>query len=230
MTYFGDARREFWLPIGRLAPILYTGEITMFASSFEAGPQEQWLDRVMVAGVDGLRLFEVAIKKDIESVSHTNKSKSSRDTFETIDVTVGMAPSPLLAMPPPNGFFRSQMGVHFGVSKVDQLFEGGTRFVKGQGTNIGRARREAVQIRCKSAHIFIVSSPAREYFAYPTLAAKYAHLDIIIHEMYDRTRLRGLLPELWGFRRISNETRSRMVPPWLGLHARPEPGSGQFLI
>lgn len=208
-------------------PVLYTGELTMYASSFAAGLREQWLDRIVVNGVDGEPLFAVSIKKDIQTGVQLNRSKASPSAFETIDVTIGKATSPLTSMPPPNGFFRSHWGVHFGIAKMDQLFEFGPSLLRTLGTTIGRARREAVQIRCKAAHLFIVSSPAREYFAHQDLAVKYAHLDLIVHEMRDRAGLRGLLPELWGLRRLSNATKALMGPPQRG---GADPDGGALLV
>merc|ERR1719478_1714008 len=104
------------------------------------------------------------IKKDIHEF---NRSRSRRkggryaNTFETLEVVLASSDSPLKVMPKPNWFFK-RFDVHIGVSKIDEIFQYGPH-LRTQ-TTIGGARRECVQIRSKSSHLLIVSSPATEYF------------------------------------------------------------------
>jgi len=190
-------------------PIMHTREMNMLGSTFPGNPYEQWFDQIVITGPDNFQLAAVTIKKDIH---HCNQSRSRSKAFETIDLVVGAGETPLKVMPKPNWFFK-RWDVHIGVAKIDHIFQYGPH-LRTQ-TTIGGARREVVQIRCKSAHILIVSSPATEYFGdHSYLAAKYAHLDVVILEMRDQESLRGILPELWGFRPMSNTTKALLLPPW----------------
>lgn len=181
----------------------------MFGSVFPGNIYEQWFGRIVVTGTDGFQLAEVTIKKDLELF---NKSRIKKNGFESINVVVGAAESPLTTMPKPNWFFK-RWDVHIGIAKIDDIFQYGPH-LQSQAT-IGGARREAVQIRSKSCHMIIVSSPATEYFgSHAYLAAKYAHLDVVILEMHEKDNLRGILPELWGFRPMSNTTKAMLTPPW----------------
>merc|ERR1712187_1024396 len=136
-----------------------------------------------------------------------------------IDVTIGLESSPLKTLPASDAYFH-RMGVHVGVKKMNQLRQKG-RPVISQRT-IGGANREVVMVACASVHLLIAASPAIEYFgAHSYLAVKYAHLDLVILEMRDRASLRGLLPELWGFRPLSNRTKAFMTPPPSGMVGTP---------
>lgn len=211
VTYSGDEWRGFWLPPGELTHVLSTGQMNMYAQAFLGSEYEQWFDRIVVTGSDGWRLAEISIKKDIGASNKTQK-KNRKLAFETIDVTIGMAKKPLEVMPRPDGFFRNHMGVHIGVSKMGQIFKYGPYL--GPQMTINGARREVVQIRCKSADLLVISSPAREYYGdLAHLAVKYAHLDIIVLEMKNRADVRGVLPELWGVKPLSNKTRAVMDSP-----------------
>merc|ERR1712032_408145 len=141
-----------------------------------------------------------------------NRTSLPRDVFETLDVTIGAAKQPLSKMPPCCKKYHHRMGLHIGMMKMDQMKEAGPPMVMQK--TIGGARREVVLVACDSAHIMITSSPASEYFGdHAYLAVKYAHLDIVILQMRDRASLKGLLPELWGFRPLSNRTKAMMEKP-----------------
>lgn len=183
----------------------------MLGSTFQGNIYEQWFDRIVINGPDDFPLAAVSIKKDLVAFNRS-KGKRRKNWFETIDFVLGAEGSPLEVMPDPNSFYR-RWDVHIGISKIDDIFHYGPQ-LRTQ-TTIGGARREVVQLRCKSAHILIISSPATEYFGdHSYLAAKYAHLDVVILEMTDTESLRGVLPELWGFRPVSNRTKALLTPPW----------------
>jgi hypothetical protein len=196
-------------------PVMYTKEFTLLGSTFQGNIYEQWFDRIVINGPDDFPLAAVSIKKDLVDFnrSKSKKKKGNKNGFETIDFVLGAEELPLETMPDPNSFYR-RWDVHIGISKIDDIFHYGPH-LRTQ-TTIGGARREVVQLRCKSAHLLIISSPATEYFGdHSYLAAKYAHLDVVILEMTDTESLRGILPELWGFRPISNRTKALLTPPWL---------------
>jgi len=192
-------------------PVMYTKEFTLLGSTFPGNIYEQWFDRIVITGPDDFQLAAVSIKKDLVDFNRS-KSKRKKNGFETIDFVLGAEGSPLEVMPDANSFYR-RWDVHIGISKIDDIFQYGPH-LRTQAT-IGGWRREVVQLRCKSAHLLIISSPATEYFGdHSYLAAKYAHLDVVILDMGDTESLKGILPELWGFRPMSNVTKAMLTPPW----------------
>jgi len=205
VALFGDVRREFWLPTGMLHPILHMPELNMMASTFPGDDGEQWFDRVIITSPGGFKIADVSIKKGIGTF---NRSTASRDAFETLDVTLGMADSPMNHMPDLDFLFK-RMGVYITFMRMDQM----RRPIANQ-MRINGARRDVVMVACKSAHLLIAASPASEYSSFrPDLAVRYSHIDIIILEMHHRHALKGLLPELWGIKPLSNRTKSFLVPP-----------------
>merc|ERR1712217_49732 len=105
------------------------------------------------------------------------------------------------------------MDVTLVTEKLSGIFEY-VPFAIDQKT-IGGAQREAVIIYSPDVRFLIISSPATEHsgeFAY--LSVKYAHLDIHILEMQNRASIRGVLPELWGLKKMSNATKALTCPPW----------------
>merc|ERR550525_1795480 len=79
---------------------------------------------------------------------------------------------------------------------------------------IAGAQRDVVMVACSSLQFFVTASPAIEFVSFrPDLAVKYSHLDIVIVHMRNRASLKGLLPELWGLKPMSNRTKACMQPP-----------------
>jgi hypothetical protein len=213
IAYFGKESKEFWLPVGKLTPIMQTRHLNLLASTFAGSPQEQWMDRIVVTNADGFRLADIRIRKDIASF---NRSKTP-NALESIELTLGMAKTPLKEFPRdmPGGDKRyfTRMDVSVTVERLNRVFNWLPWHV--DQTHIGRARREAIIITSPDARFLIVSSAATEYYgdlAY--LSLEYAHLDIHILEMKNRASIRGLLPELWGLKKMSNRTKELTCPPW----------------
>jgi len=214
MVSYGKEIKEFWLPPGKLTPLLHTRHLNVLASTFAANPYEQWMDRILVTTSDGVRLAEVSIKKDIASF---NASRSSRRAYETIDLTLGMQQGPLEELPDnlPGGnkkwFKRLDCWVIS--DRLKRVFTW-LPWAVGQ-FHIGGAQREAVLITSPDARFVIVSSPATEYYGdFAHLSVQYAHLDIHIMELRNRASVRGLLPEIWGLKKMSNRTKELTCPPW----------------
>jgi hypothetical protein len=211
---FGKESREFWLPVGKLTPILHTRHLSMLASTFTGSPHEQWMDRIIVTNGDGFRLADIQIKKNIGDF---NRSKSPPNAFETIDLTLGMSKTPLTEMPKDldggrKGYY-SRMEVSVMTEKLNKVFNWLPWHV--DQVHIGKARREAVIIQSPDARFIIISSPATEYYGDVSyLSVEYAHLDIHILDMKNRASIRGLLPELWGLKKMSNRTKEMTCPPW----------------
>lgn len=214
IAWFGKDSKEFWLPVGKLTPILHTRHLSMLASSFVGSPQEQWMDRIVVTNSDGFRLADIRIKKNI---AEFNRSRSSGTAFETIDLTLGMSSAPLTEMPKDleggRKKYYSRMEVSVVTERLNKVFNWLPFHI--DQAYIGKARREAVIITSPDARFIIISSPATEYYgAVSYLSVDYAHLDIHILDMKNRASIRGLLPELWGLKKMSNRTRAMCTPPW----------------
>jgi len=207
ITMYGDVRREFWLPLYKLHPIMYMPELTMSASTFPGDDGEQWFERVVVTSPGGFRIADIKIKKNIASF---NKTSSGKNSFETLDVTLGASETPMEHMPGPD-FLFNRMGVYINFMRMDEM----QRPIANQ-MKIQRARRDVILIACKSAHLLITASPASEYSSHrPDLAVRYSHVDVIVLEMHHRHALKGLLPELWGIKPMSNLTKAFLVDPAL---------------
>jgi hypothetical protein len=206
-TYFGNESCEFELPVGKLTAVLHTRELSMHASSFKGGESEQWFGHVVVNNVDGFRLADIKIRKNLNSV---NLTRVSPNMLQTMDVTLGSQPHPM-QMLQKNTWTR--MGVQVNVAKLSEMFVASGSFALDQKYMNGLPR-EAVMLKTPSVRLLIVSSPASEYYSSrPDLVLDYAHLDIVILDMRDRSSLRGILPELWGVTRLSNETKKLIKTP-----------------
>lgn len=215
IAWFGKESREFWLPVGKLTPILHTPHLNMLATTFVGSPKEQWIDRVVITNADGFHFATVQIKKNINSF---NLSKAvAANSFETIDLTLGTAKSPLKEIPEdlPGGDkgYYQRMEVSVITEKLNKVFNWLPWHI--DQTHIGKARREAVIISSPEARFLIISSAAVEYYGpLSYLSIDYAHLDIHIIDMKNRASVRGLLPEIWGMKKMSNRTKQLTCPPW----------------
>jgi hypothetical protein len=215
VAFFGKESKEFWLPVGKLTPIIQTRHLQMLASTFVGSPHEQWMDRIVVTNADGFRLADIRIKKNIASF---NRSRSGPNSFETIDLTLGMADKPLKdlpeALPGQKLKYFSRLDVSIMTERLNRVFNW-LPFHIDQVTIGRQARREAVIITSPDARFVVISSPATEYAGSVNyLSVEYAHLDIHILDMKNRASIRGLLPELWGLKKMSNRTKELTCPPW----------------
>merc|ERR1719188_2644953 len=76
---------------------------------------------------------------------------------------------------------------------------------------IGAARRECMDFAGHSLHFLVCSTAANEYYGpWRHLAIRYAHLDLVVHEVRNLTAFEGVLPELWGLRPMSDEAINYM--------------------
>lgn len=204
---FGDVHREFWLPTGNMYPIIRTPDMNIMASTFAGEGKEQWFGHMIITSAGGFKIAEISIKKDLE---HFNKSRSAKNAFETLDVSLGTDSAPMEHMPSPDFYFH-RMGVAITFMRMSDMKKPIAHQFKIQG-----ARRDVVMIACKTAHFIIAASPASEFANWrPDLSVKYAHLDIIVSEMHDRKALKGIMPELWGIQPMSNRTKSFLEPIYI---------------
>lgn len=212
---FGKESREFWLPVGKLTPILHTPHVNLLASTFTGSPREQWMDKIVVTNSDGFKLATIEIKKNLNSFNMS--AAEAVTSFETISLTPGMSKAPMKEIPKdlPGGGFRyfHRMDVWVVAVKLEKVFKWLPWHIDQK--KIGKARREAIIVTTPDVRLLVVSSAAHEYYGpLSYLSVDYAHLDIHIMEMQKHASIRGLLPELWGLQKMSNRTKQLTCPPW----------------
>lgn len=219
IAYFGDVKREFYLPLQKLVPVLETPDLRVLASTFQGQGEEQWFDRVVVTGPGGEEVVRVAIKPDIRNFNRTCHSCSPPNAFETLNVNM-WGTTAMVVMPPPDVYFHDWKGIHVAFSRLRLAGPEPREFAfSGFASEmmIGHARREAVLAASNSVKVLIVSTSGQEFYGDESdLAVKYAHLDIQLLGMQNSENFRGILPELWGLRPLSDTTRALLKAPSSG--------------
>uniref|UniRef100_A0A6T1ASK1 Beta/gamma crystallin 'Greek key' domain-containing protein n=1 Tax=Alexandrium monilatum TaxID=311494 RepID=A0A6T1ASK1_9DINO len=203
ITYYGDQRSEFKVPVGgRLTPLLEVPDMRVLASSVKGRGDEQWINCIVVTTPAGKEVVSVTIK---EGLFDFNRSLLPLNAFETLHVRMDwLFSEPLTVMPPANEYY-----IHWHGLRV--------AFGRARGELTDAPRREMVLIVSKFANVYVASSSAREYYEQPFLAYQYAHLDLIVGDMRNRSSFAGLLPELWG---ITVPGKSRLALPQAGSGGR----------
>jgi hypothetical protein len=195
ITYIGDRREEFDLPIGVLSTLLRSQDMQVLASARQGHAKDQWIDRIVITDSASDVVVDVGIKMNL---TRFHRASLLPDAFETMDVKMEWWRRGLIEiMPPGDAQFTHWSGLSLGFGRV-----------RHYGQETGAApRREAVIVQSKSLKILIISSAAREYFPEEaSLGVEYSHLDIEVMEMKDEKQLEGILPELWGLRPMSEQT------------------------
>lgn len=199
LTLFGDVTKQFWLPDQTLVQLLATPELRLLGSAVGFG-SEQWINRLIVAGPAGEEVLQVTIRSDIASYK---PDEAPSDDFATLNVTLEwLGGVPLKAIPPPEAYAYTWNSVVFAFARLPHF-------------KIGEAPAEVIVVEGTSARIVITSTAAGSFDGDQAhLAAKYAHLDFVLH-MKQRDTCEGILPELWGLKPLSNETLAMMeaAPP-----------------
>lgn len=205
VTWYGDVREEFNLPIGELTPLLQSPHMHVHASARAGHAEDQWIDRILITSPFGEPVLDVSIKQNL---THFNRAALVPNAFETLDVKMEWWRDGLLhIMPPGDAQFNHWSGVSLGFGRIRH---------HGQPLPGLEPRREAVVVMSPSLKILILSSSAREYFLKPeksNLAMDYSHLDFELLELGDTSNLRGVLPELWGLIPHSEKTKSLRKEP-----------------
>lgn len=197
MTYYGNVRKEFVLPVGKLTCLLQTPEVRVSADVFATANGEQWFSWFSISSLDGRRIVDVRIKPDLEKF---NRTASPPRAFETLNVWLaGDSRAPLAAIPLESS---DVWGAALGFSRMSQAW------LPVRQTRIGSAFRECAEVNTESLHLAICSAPAYEYSGWQRhLSVRYAHLDLLILRMAPPESLEGVLPELWGVRPMTEATR-----------------------
>jgi hypothetical protein len=202
---FGDRTYLFELPPGELTTLIRAPEVELLGSVFEGqGPWEQWFHRIVLTVPARDRFLEIRVKGDLHLA---NQSLSPRSDLSTLDITMGYGdPAQPWATAKVRDFSTpvplSLLGYHVVIRRLRRDYH-------VTHTSVGRFPRECADIAGAEFHVYICSTPANEYYGeLRHLALKFAHLDMSFHEVYDASKLAGLLPELWGLQPMSESTRA----------------------
>jgi hypothetical protein len=202
VTYFGDTRTEFNLPLGVLTSIMEVPDMHIFASAFEgSNADEQWMDRILVKTPSGEKIADIAIKKDLLSFDRRN---IPRNAFETLDVVMWEdIPTPLTILPPADAYFPHRVGVTITYTRAGAC--------PMNNATVHIPCRECASVFGKYVKFLICATSAHEYFKGGYGSYKYAHLDFDVFDVDLRpeatSQYGGVLPEIWELAPMSNATR-----------------------
>jgi hypothetical protein len=203
VTYFGDTRTEFNLPIGTLTPIIKVPNFHLLASAFEGSQEgEQWIDRLLVTTPSGEKIADIAIKKDLLDF---DRRGTPWNAFETLDVVMwdDRRLTPLPIFPPLDAYFPHAVGITI-------TFARPTACPMNNAT-VRIPCRECAHIASEYMKLLICAASAHEYFKGGYGSYKYAHLDFDVFDVEFRQEVKsqygGVMPEIWGLVPMSNATR-----------------------
>lgn len=203
ITVYNNVFRRFWLPEGVLVPLLRTPELQLLGAATRSGSgQEQWIDRLLVAGPAGEPVLRVAIREDLDSFNASGRALRA-GVVESLDIALDwLGGVRLTEMPAPDSYALEWGSVAFAVGATP--------------ARIGEAQAEMLVVEGRSARIIVISTAASGFGRGEAhLAAKDAHLDFALQlKPEQRGSCEGLLPELWGLRPISEGTAAMLEPPY----------------
>lgn len=201
LTVYNGVMRKFDLPEGAPLLLFRTPELRLFGSGFRGADDNQYIARLNLRGASDEPVVEVAIRRNLTFFRRPAKEEEAGDedggAFETLDVNMGYfdngAGATLGKMPPPSAYAYQYGGMTLAFGRVPGQF-------------IGEARKEMLMIYGKSAQIAIIPTAAIEYeTTQPERAVEYAHLDFMVQPR-SKDECTGILPELWGFKPISESS------------------------
>eukprot|EP00930_Biecheleria_cincta_P000523 TRINITY_DN10114_c0_g1_i2.p1 TRINITY_DN10114_c0_g1~~TRINITY_DN10114_c0_g1_i2.p1 ORF type:complete len:514 (-),score=59.56 TRINITY_DN10114_c0_g1_i2:160-1701(-) len=220
IAYFGGVEQEFELPPQVLTTLLTTDEIIVQCSVFEGAFwnnthgsfQEQWFDHFVLktpnsaTSMEHGRFLAVKVKRNLHEL---NISQLPGSEFFTLDITMGYGNNESSAR------YTSRVTSDLRVLPF-WLLEHDVVIHRLSGTSrafrshrIGAIPSECVEVHGSQLHFAICSRPADYYTGrLRMLSVKYAHLDLVVIDIKDKDALRGLLPELWGIRPMSESTKA----------------------
>eukprot|EP00930_Biecheleria_cincta_P099225 TRINITY_DN90863_c0_g1_i1.p1 TRINITY_DN90863_c0_g1~~TRINITY_DN90863_c0_g1_i1.p1 ORF type:complete len:538 (-),score=53.92 TRINITY_DN90863_c0_g1_i1:64-1677(-) len=203
VTWYGDVRTEFNLPMGEHSVLLQTPDMLVVAWPFEGRAEDQWIGKVLVASHTGDTVVEVEVKRNL---TNFNRTKTGPDTFETLDIAVGPTDSPsrLTHIPSFDDQINHPQGFITKFSRISAWTPTGPACLQLEWTPC----RENVIVLSKYAKIFIESSSAVEYHGSSRETMDFTHLDVQVADMTSPQSFQGVLPELWGLRPMSKRTQA----------------------
>lgn len=192
ITWFGDRRVEFELPMGKLTTLMQMPDLEVSAAPFQGLQQEQWMGRVVVKSTaTGETLLQVDAQQDLRHFDRSTLQHQGRYEFETMTPLF-----PLSTYYP----FENQF-------LIPETWTWGTYGKPGCAFKQFEPCREAITIVGKFAKMMIVSSSAREWYGNVKEAYQHVHLDFDVFEMTNDTQfLEGALPQMWGLKPMAAET------------------------
>jgi hypothetical protein len=145
VTWIGDRREEFDLPVGVLSTLLRSQDMQVLASARQGHAKDQWIDRIVIADSVSDVVVDVAIKKNL---THFHRASLLPDAFETMDVKMEWWRHGLLdIMPPGDAQFNHWSGISLGFGRVRHY---------GHSHAGDVPRREAMIVQSKSLKILII--------------------------------------------------------------------------
>jgi len=199
VTWYGSRRAEFKLPLSQLTEMLRTPDMSVLAAPFETG-KEQWIGRVVI------------------------NSAKTNSTFLQIDVNRRLAEDggqTMFVMASPQSTQRGSSQPFAGAADVvlddyEIISPEGLIMHYGKQQNCKGPCREVVVVLGSHVKIMIHSASAAEFYGQSSVEAlRSAHLDIDVFDMIEPSTFHGALPEFWGLKEMSEETRSMLVPDGL---------------
>jgi len=197
LTYYGGVAQKFYLPDGALIELFATSEFRVRGAAFNLGP-DQWIKRLVLESLEGEAVASVAIRSDLEGLK---QGEVPDDHFSTLNISLDWLGLPLKAIPTPDSYAYAWNNVVFAFMRVPDFY-------------IGEAQVEMMVIDGWSARVVImaVAGPVEEGED-ESLAARYAHLDFVMHLKQQDETCEGILPEIWGLRPFSNTTLAMLEAP-----------------
>jgi len=189
VTWFGNLRAEFDLPLHQLTTLLRTPDMEVAAAPFAGWNGDQWIGRLAIKSASGKPVLQIDARKDLRDF---DRSLLLDGDFDTMDFGVG---DPGQCAFDTNKFVHPS-GIHAAWNRAaDCTFE---RF---------RACTEVVVIVGQYAKLLIESAPAREMYG-GVDAHAHVHLDFQVFDMTSKETFEGPLAEMWGLKpEISDSTR-----------------------
>eukprot|EP00930_Biecheleria_cincta_P039799 TRINITY_DN27323_c0_g1_i1.p1 TRINITY_DN27323_c0_g1~~TRINITY_DN27323_c0_g1_i1.p1 ORF type:complete len:559 (-),score=60.77 TRINITY_DN27323_c0_g1_i1:42-1718(-) len=195
ITWFGNRKAEFDLPFNELTMLLRMPDLEIFAAPFLGSRKEQWIGRVVVKSTEtGANLIQVDVHQDLSSFDREAFAHQGQFELETMSVLVGSnftwGNNQFTRPGGPSGIF----------SKI------GCEYKRHQPC------REGVMLVGQTAKLLIASSSAREFYGEVPDAYSHVHLDFDVFDATDGMEsFEGPLPEMWGLKPISEETRKLLT-------------------
>jgi hypothetical protein len=175
---------------------------------------EQWIERVVIDSVEGIRILEVTIRKDI---GQFERAKEPLGSLETIEAKVPWhSDQPILfdehgSWEWGNFILAGETLAH----ESSQVELDVMVFKTPSAIDQAAPKRAGVLVTTPVAKFVIVSSSAHEMYYVDDddkRALQYAHLDVEFLHMDHPAKWGGLLPEVWGNIRNMIKTNATVAP------------------
>jgi len=195
ITFYKNVMRKFWLPEGRLVPLLRTPELQLLGVATTVG-SEQYIKRLAIHGPANETVLQVAIRDGLDTFK---SGDADSDAFETLNVTLGDWADGyhMASLPSKDAYAHRWQSLAFAFQRLADA-------------QIGEARAEMAVVGGESATVLIMSVAAGDLEG--QLAARHAHLDFVL-QMKRRDTCEGILPEIWGVKPMSDHTLTLLDPP-----------------